>query len=426
MDTVKILKFIGSNKKKILINFAYLVVAFIILIIQSFYLNSSSMYPDNAEYYFAPRLLFSPDFSKLYGTVSDWCWFCSRFNTAQFRSLPSLVFFYLPISIIPDFFIAYFIFLVISFVLNIFTVFYCIEIVKHFKNAMPDLKSISYFLSLFLCSFIQFSSYLQGQLSSLISFLLVNSMYQMLKGNERLGCLLVGISFAIKPTSYFIIIFMIIYSRTFKKALTRGFFIVLPNLINIVVFLVYPEMIRGFIYVNFTHNYYDNGIALPSISLTSFFTIFFRLANYKVYVLLAVAMPAFISIVLLGRKKPSIDRIVISYIFGSMLYFLCQYDVWASQLVFLLSFMIIFQLIYNDNCLVEYKGYWFLVIVCFIYDPIRVIYTLFSENVLIMIIYYCAAAVSTFSILVLFINSLLFLSRPPGSPRLSRRGSSLN
>ena len=108
-------------------------------------------------------------------------------------------------------------------------------------------------------------NYVLGQINLWVSFLILASLYGFLKYNEMkwdfVGSLLLGITIIIKPITFFIIPFLLLIKfdlKTkkleidFQKSIIRIIGFIFPLSLNLIIFLLYPQLWKGFFATNFT------------------------------------------------------------------------------------------------------------------------------------------------------------------------------
>lgn len=374
----QVLDFVIEHKGKIIAHLGH-VIAALVSIIFFFYPDASvPTFNDYAEFYFGSRLLFSPDFPRLYETSGNWFWFSATFHAPPFRTLPSALLFYVPLGLIPTLASSYTTYVVASVALNVLTAFMCVEIARILKGATIERWTRDAMLFVYFLMPMHFSNYYQGQVGSVIGFLLVTSMLMYLKNREGLASLSIGIALAIKPTSYFIIILLLVFAGSLRKFLTRGVLMCLPACINIIVFMMAPSMLGGFIDVAFMRDY-NQGVPLPSVTITSAILMILRIlgiTSMQTLIFAIVAVPSTIVAYAIARRRPDCNKIATAFVLGTMLYFLCQFDVWPSQTVFLFPFLAIFQMAYAVKPGGNFKLLWLAVATYSVYDIVRVVQVL--------------------------------------------------
>ncbi|MBN2149962.1 MAG: DUF2029 domain-containing protein [Candidatus Lokiarchaeota archaeon] len=347
----KVVGFVIGNKRKVIFNLVYLVGALVSVLVFTYpHAASVPMLNDYSEFYFGSRLLFSPDFSRLYESSGNWFWFSATFHTPVFRSFPSALVFYVPLGMLPSLAVSYTVYVITSYILNILTVFMCVEIARMLKGAVDE-KMRNHMLFVYFVMPIHYSNFNQGQVGSVIAFLLVGSMFLYLKNHEFVANLALGVALAIKPTSYFIVIFMLLFSGSLKKLITRGAVILMPICINAIIFLIVPVMLGGFINAAFIHDF-NQGVPLPSVTLTSLVTMLagiFNPMNGQLVIFTIISVPSTLVAMHVARRRNDGNKIAAAFVLGTLLYFTCQYDVWPSQTLYMYPFIIIFQLAYTKG-----------------------------------------------------------------------------
>jgi hypothetical protein len=178
-----------------------------------------------------------------------------------------------------------------------------------------------------------------------------------------LASLLLGISIIIKPTTIFMIPFIIIigynYEKKkitfdFSKSVLRIVGIALPLAFNIIIFMMYPDLLNGFIVTNFTGS--------ETVLLNHSFSITKLLSNMLLYfgvppnemsatpiflgVLLILGVIGFIIYVL---RRPHVNPLVFGYLFGILIMFLAYFDTWDHHILQITPLLILTLFILPRN-----------------------------------------------------------------------------
>ena len=199
-------------------------------------------------------------------------------------------------------------------------------------------------------------NYIYGQINLFITFSILASLLIFLlyknKKWQLLGSIILGISIIIKPTSFFLIPFLLVihYDMSARKlkidfstSLIRLVGVLIPVLLNFAFFAVYPKLWRDFLSTNFTGS---NPLALNfSFSLTKLvtnFCYFFNIPFNQLIVLIVlvglVGGLGFFSYILRRRDK---NYIIYGYITGMTIMLLTYFDSWDHHLLNLTPLLII-------------------------------------------------------------------------------------
>ena len=163
---------------------------------------------------------------------------------------------------------------------------------------------------------------------------------------------ILGISIIIKPTSAFLIPFLILFQFDleskklkidFGKSLIRLIGVLIPVSLNFILFFLYPKLWHGFLETNFTGN---NPVALNfSYSISKLFTNFSFMNNIpfnQLIVLITfvgiIGGLGFIIYVIRRDIKPSL---LYGYTFGLIIMLLAYFDSWNHHLLNLTPLLII-------------------------------------------------------------------------------------
>jgi len=199
-------------------------------------------------------------------------------------------------------------------------------------------------------------NYIYGQINLYITFFIVLSLYIFLKYKnlkwQFIGSLILGISIIIKPTAFFLIPFLIIinfnlvkkkFKIEFLRSLTRIIGVLIPVLLNFILFFLYPTLWEGFLDTNFTGS---NPVALNfSFSITKLITNFCYFYNIPfnqlilfLGVIAIIGGLGFITF-LIGRFEK--NSIIYGYAFGIIIMLLAYFDSWDHHLLNLTPILII-------------------------------------------------------------------------------------
>ena len=221
--------------------------------------------------------IFLNDIQNLYNQ-SNYLW--------DFRYFPLSALIFIPFSIL-SFEAAFVIFNIFNLLLNILIsiILYKIIMMVKCKNDEDIDKRVVMYICIYLMGLPHILNYIYGQINSYITLFLLISLYIFLKFKDLkwqfVGSLILGISIIIKPTTFFLIPFLILFSFNWEKrkftfdfpgSSVRLVGIILPVSLNFILFFMYPSLWAGFLETNFTGN---NPVALNfSFSITKLVTNF--------------------------------------------------------------------------------------------------------------------------------------------------------
>lgn len=358
----------------VLLNTVYLVITFIFF----FYLESPLMSSNNSDYltFYNAGLIVIDDPLNLYN---------SSLYLFPFRYLPISAYFFTPFSLL-GLKLGFFFYQIFNFVLNLVVIYLIYKIIQifmktekkintnyklnRFKDLFdePDNNSILHHSGIFLIMLPQFMNYFLGQINIIVSFFILISLFYFLKDSlkfDLLGGLFLGLGISFKPSLVLLLPFILLlnYNREtkklefqFKRTIIRLFGSIFPIILSGLFFVIYPEMIRGFIEVNLTGEYtYNVGGDLeinPSFSLTRIVLILFQLLrieinSFVVFIIITLLfyVPIFILFIISNTSQ---NRLINGYFAGITIMLLVYFDSWPHHIVALAPFLIFFILLERD------------------------------------------------------------------------------
>ncbi len=306
--------------------------------------------------------VFINDIKNLY--TADYNW--------PFRYFPISALFFVPYYLL-GFNIGFIVFNIINLILNIFIymILYKIIIITRGVNHESDDGRVIFYLCLYLVSLPQVFNYILGQINLYITLLLLISLYFFLKHSTLrwnfIASLILGISVIIKPITLFLTPFIIIinfnldnkkFEIQFLKSIIRLIGFLIPVSLNIFIFLMYPELLNGFLNVNLTGK--DTILINHSFSITKLVQNFLISIGFSQTQLLNLQLPIFITILFIfggiGFIFYLIRRfdnysLIYGYTFGILIMLLGYFDSWDHHLLILtpLLIIIIFNLPRNSS-----------------------------------------------------------------------------
>ncbi|MBA7628738.1 hypothetical protein ES703_36233 [subsurface metagenome] len=292
--------------------------------------------------------IFINDIENLYNQT-EYLW--------DFRYLPLSALFFIPFSIL-NFQVAFVIFNFCNLILNFLICIILYKIIMLIRNEdhEKDDKRIILYISIYLMGLPHVLNYIYGQINLYITFFILLSLYIFLKYDDfkwqLIGSIFLGISIIIKPTAFFLIPFLIILNFDLeRKKLSFNFFksairiigVIIPVLLNFIVFLLYPTIWEGFLDTNFTGS---NPIALNfSFSITKLITnfcYFYNIPFNQIFVLLGViGILGGLGFIIFIIKRFEKDSIIYGYAFGIIIMLLVYFDSWDHHLLNLTPILIL-------------------------------------------------------------------------------------
>ncbi len=205
-------------------------------------------------------------------------------------------------------------------------------------------------------------NYALGQINNLITVFLLLAVYFFLKNSsisDFLGGILIGISISIKPLAIFIIPFIIIINWNrknkklkidFKRSSFRLFGVIIPILVSVLFFILYPTLWQGFVDINFSGEYTEeeinNFISITRAILNLFYIMGIQSSKFIIFIIivLIVDIPGFLIYIFKKNSNVGINE---GLIYGMIIMLLVYFDSWDHHLVSLAPFLSIF-LITNE------------------------------------------------------------------------------
>ena len=350
--TLKVLFIRVFNKLKEFWNekiFRYAILIQIFYVLLSIILFFLFLYQKNDfVIFYESGKIFLTDIENLYNQA-NYLW--------DFRYFPLSAFFFIPFSFF-DFGLAFILFNVLNFILNILISLMMYKIIKAIRGPdhETDDKRIILYISLYLMGVPHILNYIYGQINLFITFSILASLLIFLfykkKKWQLLGSVILGISIIIKPTSFFLIPFLLVihFDMSTKKlkidfstSVVRLVGVLIPVLLNFALFAVYPKLWSDFLSTNFTGS---NPLALNfSFSLTKLvtnFCYFFNIPFSQLIILIVlvglIGGLGFFSYILRRRNK---NYILHGYTIGIIIMLLTYFDSWDHHLLNLTPLLII-------------------------------------------------------------------------------------
>jgi hypothetical protein len=305
--------------------------------------------------------------NDLYTTPYNW----------PFRYLPIASLFFVPFHLM-GFDLGFILFTVLNLILNILicSILYKLIIFIRGEDHEKEEKRVVLYISIFLMSLPNFFNYILGQINLYVTLLILISLYIFLKYDEIkwefIASFFLGISILIKPITIFMIPFvLIIHYDLIKKKLKFDIFrsfirfigIILPLSFNLIMFLILPNLLDGFIESNFTSS--EPSQINHSFSITKLIINFLYFIEFTEDQILSIQMPLFFIIVIIFisigftsyiLRRTTKYSLLYGYCFGISIMFLCYFDSWDHHLLNLtpLLIIIIFNLPRQSNLTKKY------------------------------------------------------------------------
>ncbi|MFX1391104.1 MAG: glycosyltransferase family 87 protein [Promethearchaeota archaeon] len=275
----------------------------------------------------------------------------------DFRYFPLSALFFIPFSFL-SFDLAFVFFNVFNLFLNLLICIYLYKIIMLVRNQdhEEDDKRVVLYVCIYLMGIPHVLNYIYGQINLYITLFILLSLYIFLKYRDLkwqlLGSLILGVSIIIKPTAFFLIPFLIIFNfnldtKKIKIDILRSSIriigVMIPILLNFILFFLFPPLWEGFLDTNFTGS---NPIALNfSFSITKLITnfcYFFNIPFNQMFILLGVIIIiGGLGFIIFIIRRTDTNSIIYGYVFGILIMLLAYFDSWDHHLLNLTPILII-------------------------------------------------------------------------------------
>ena len=300
-----------------------------------------------------------------------------------FRYFPLSALMFVPYYLM-GFDLGFIVFNLINLLLNILIpiILYKIIILVRGTDHEQNNKRVILYICLYLIGLPQIFNYILGQINLYVTLFILLSLFIFIKYSDikwqLLASVILGISIIIKPTTLFMIPFIILlgydYEKKkikfeFTKSLLRLLGVLLPLSLNLILFFIYPNLLNGFLVANFTGS--------ETVLLNHSFSITKIISNMFLYVGVPsdelVVLPIFLVVLLviggLGFifyifRRSNVNNMIFGYLFGILVMFLAYFDTWDHHLLQIVPLLIIslFNLPRNSELTRKYikPGFFFL------------------------------------------------------------------
>ena len=300
-----------------------------------------------------------------------------------FRYFPLSALMFVPYYLL-GFDLGFIIFNLINFILNILIsifIYRIINLVRGTDHKIHDKRVILY-ICLYLIGLPQIFNYILGQINLYVTLLILLSLYFFIKKSDikwqLIASIILGISIIIKPTTLFMIPFIIVIGYNyeekkirlnFTKSVLRLIGVMIPLSLNVIMFLLYPDLLNGFLTTNFTGS--ETVLPNHSFSITKLISnmfLFFGVPSNELSVL-----PIFLGVLLiigvLGFifyvfRRSHVNNWIFGYLFGILIMFLAYFDTWDHHILQIAPLLILtlFSLPRNSELTRKYikPGFFFL------------------------------------------------------------------
>jgi len=275
----------------------------------------------------------------------------------DFRYFPLSALFFIPFSLL-NIDSAFIIFNIFNLFLNILICNYLYKVIILVRNEDHEKsdKRVILYLCIYLMGLPHVLNYIYGQINLYITFFIVLSLYIFLKYKDLkwqfVASLILGISIIIKPTAFLLIPFLIIINFNLEKkklnveflrSLIRLVGVLVPILLNFILFILYPTLWEGFLETNFTGS---NPVALNfSFSITKLITnfcYFFNIPfNQLIFFLGGITIIGGLGFIIFIIRRFEKNSLIYGYAFGILIMLLTYFDSWDHHLLNLTPILIL-------------------------------------------------------------------------------------
>ena len=279
-----------------------------------------------------------------------------------FRYLPLSALYFVPFYLM-GFDFGFIVFNLINLILNILICIFLYRIINlvRGKDHETDDKRVVLYICLYMISLPQIFNYILGQVNLYVTLLILLSLFIFLKYSaikwQLIASIILGLSIVIKPITIFMIPFLIVIqfdlkNKKFKfdisKSFTRLIGIILPLSLNLIMFIIFPRLLQGFIATNFTSSepsQVNHSFSITKLIINLFYFIGINEGQVLsiqlqlfLIILIMIAIIGFISFITRKNIKHSI---IYGYSFGILIMLICYYDSWDHHLLNLTPLLLI-------------------------------------------------------------------------------------
>jgi hypothetical protein len=198
-----------------------------------------------------------------------------------------------------------------------------------------------------------------GQINLFVSASLLLSLYFFIKSDTSLsnfvGGVFVGCGLLLKPFVITIVPFILLhgfFSDTKKLKLNsvslKMLGVLLPNIINILIFLIFPILIQDFFITNFIEMVaadFNYSISITKLILNSFYMMEIEINRFLILCIVFIFTFSTSLIAYSIKRKKSEIMIIFAYLLGLLVTHIAYYDTWGHHFLILIPFLIIIRFI---------------------------------------------------------------------------------
>ncbi len=275
----------------------------------------------------------------------------------DFRYFPLSAAFFVPFFLL-GFDLGFILFHFINLILNILIcvlLYKIITLVKEEDHEKDDSRVILY-ISLYLMGLPHVFNYILGQINLYVTLLVIISLYIFIKYNDLkwniIGSLILGLSLIIKPTSIFMVPFLIVISfdRNYKKikldiikSVSRLVFVIVPLMLNFILFYMFPKLWKDFLKTNFTgESLVEMNFSYSITRLIINFCYFYGIPFDQLIIFFSVALTlSIIGGLIFIFGKFGENQIIYGYLIAILVLLLSYFDTWDHHLLIITPILII-------------------------------------------------------------------------------------
>ncbi len=274
-----------------------------------------------------------------------------------FRYFPVSAYFFVPFYLM-GFDLGFIMFNCFNLILNVLIclILYKIVILIRSEDHKNDDKRVIKYICIFLIGLPNIYNYILGQINLYITLLILVSLFLFLKYESIkwnfLASFILGVSIIIKPTTFFLIPFLIMLQFDLEErkvkfdfcgSLIRIIGVLTPVLLNFILFFFYPTFWEGFLNANFTGN---NPIAQSfSFSISQLiinFYYFYNIPFNQILIILGgIGIIGGLGFIIFIFRRFENNSILYGYAFGILIILLVYFDSWDHHLLNLIPILII-------------------------------------------------------------------------------------
>lgn len=304
-------------------------------------------------------------------------------DTWPFRYFPLSALMFVPYYFM-GFDLGFIVFNLINLLLNILIsilLYKIIILVRGTDHESHD-KRVVLYICLFLIGLPQIFNYVLGQINLYVTLFILLSLFIFIKYSDikwqLIASIILGISIIIKPTTIFMIPFIILLGYDYEKKkikleFTKSFIrllgVILPLSLNLILFFIYPNLLNGFLTANFTGS--ETVLLNHSFSITKIISNMFlylgvpsdELSVLPIFLVVLLVIGG-LSFIFYTFRRSNVNSMIVGYLFGILIMFLAYFDTWDHHILQIAPLLIIslFNLPRNSELTRKYikPGFFFL------------------------------------------------------------------